>query len=72
MLSSNRMRRTGWAQMFSNTDLPIPLKMIQPLMTTQGERIVLGTLGEKEIVSLASNEQKLHTISMAIDRFFDC
>jgi hypothetical protein len=32
---------------------------------------VLGKLGEKETVSHASNEQKLHTISMAIGQFFD-
>jgi hypothetical protein len=40
-------------------------------MTTRGERVVLGKLGGKEIVSHASNERKPYTISMAIDQFFD-
>lgn len=57
--------------MFSNMDLRLLLKMIQPPMTTHGERVKLGTLGEKEIVSYAEDERKLSTISMAIDQFFD-
>jgi hypothetical protein len=71
MLSSNWMRRTGWAQMFSNTHLRVLTKMVQPLMTTHGERVVLDTLGDKDIVTHASHERKLHAISMAIDQFFD-
>jgi hypothetical protein len=57
--------------MFSNKNMPLLFQMIWPPMMTQGERVVLGKLGEKEIVSHASNERKLHTISMAIDQFFD-
>lgn len=71
MLSSNWMRRTCWAHMFSSTNLPLLLKMIQSPMMTHGEQVVLGALGDKEIVSEVSIERKLHTISMAIDRFLD-
>jgi hypothetical protein len=57
--------------MFSNTHLRVLIKMIQPPMMTHGERVVLNTLGDKDIVTYASHERKLHTISMAIDQFFD-
>jgi hypothetical protein len=71
LLSSNWMRRTGWAQIFSGMDLRLLLKMIQSPMTTHGERVALGTLDEKEVVTHAADECRLRTVSLAIDRFFD-
>lgn len=71
LLSSNWMRHTGWAQMFSSANLALLRKMIQAPMTTHGGRIVLGTIDGREIASHVAHERKLHMIGIAIDRFFD-
>lgn len=65
------MRRTGWAKMFSNVDLRLLFNMAQSPVRVQANRILLGTLAEKEIVSQHADERKLQTVGLAIDRFFD-
>jgi hypothetical protein len=71
MLSSNWMRRTGWARMLSGMDLHLLLKMTQSPTTACGERVVFGVLDGKEVVTHAADECKLRTIGSAIDQFFD-
>jgi hypothetical protein len=71
LLSSNWIRRAGWAKMFSHVDPRLLFKMGQSPVKLHADPILLGIIGEKEIVSQHTDERKLRTVGMAIDRFFD-
>jgi hypothetical protein len=57
--------------MFSHVDTRLLFNMGQSPEKLHADRILLGILGEKEIVSQHADERKLRIVGMAIDRFFD-
>jgi hypothetical protein len=57
--------------MFSHVDPRLLFKMGQSPVKLHADPILLGIIGEKEIVSQHTDERKLRTVGMAIDRFFD-
>ena len=69
-LESNRMRRTNWLQTFRSANRSILRRLtLKPLAGAQA--VALGAISGREITSSSDTEQRLITISTALDRFFD-
>lgn len=69
-LTSNWLRRTGWATTFAATDRLL-LLMLAERPAVGGYRLALGRYGETEMYSSNDDERRLQAIGDAVDCFFD-
>ena len=69
-LTSNWMRRTGWAGTFAGVDRRLLLALSQS-PARDGCALDLGEYGSKTLCNPADDERRLIVIGRAIDRFFD-
>ncbi|KAJ9636434.1 hypothetical protein H2199_000585 [Coniosporium tulheliwenetii] len=69
-LTSNWMRRTGWARTFRGADRVV-LRRLTLAPHSNGLTLTLGRHGDREVESGASDERRLLVIGRALDAFFD-
>ncbi|KAK5109833.1 hypothetical protein LTR85_002038 [Meristemomyces frigidus] len=69
-LTSNWMRRTGWAQTFANADRSMLLVLAEG-PAADGYRLELGRHGDKVLWSSAQDERALAVAGRAVDQFLD-
>lgn len=69
-LTSNRMRRTAWAETYKGIDRRW-LLAVRGRPAAEGCNLYLGVRGARELYSSSEDERKLATFGRAVDRFFD-
>lgn len=69
-LTTNWMRRTGWAKTFANADRHL-LSLLDQMPARDGHSLELGYYGERVVYSSVEDERRLAMVGQAADRFFD-
>jgi hypothetical protein len=71
-LTSNWMRRTGWAEMFTNANRELLVRLTDLPSYTTEHSLCLGSYDGENLYSSTQDEGKLLHIMDALDRAFDC
>lgn len=69
-LTSNWMRRTGWATTFAGVDRLLLLRLAEHPFSS-GDHMDLGCYGTTKMYSSADDERCLIAVGQAVDHFFD-